>query len=76
MSWFDGFLLAVPAKDEGIVVLSWVEWPDKAARDAAMTRFQELRASEERFDPDRKPMPFAGRRMIFVVSETLVDIAP
>jgi len=53
------FKRAVQAKDDETVVFSWVEWPDKATRDAAMEKF--------RADPRMVPhdMPFEGKRMIF-----------
>ena len=59
------FRRAVQAKDDETVVFSWVEWPDKATRDAAMARMQELMKTDERMDPQKNPMPFDGKRMIF-----------
>ena len=53
------FHAAVQAKDDESVVFSWIEWPDKATRDAAMVRMQ----SDERMMAE--PMPFDGKRMIF-----------
>lgn len=55
------FQRAVQAKDDETVVFSWVEWPDKATRDAAMKRMME----DPRFDPKENPMPFDGMRMIY-----------
>ena len=59
------FRRAVQATDDETVVFSWVEWPDKATRDAAMARMQELMKTDERMDPQKNPMPFDGKRMIF-----------
>ena len=52
------FKRAVQAKDNETVVFSWIEWPDKATRDAAMEKMR----SDPRMD---EPMPFDGKRMIF-----------
>lgn len=59
------FRRAVQAQEGEAVVFSWVEWPDKATRDAAMTRFDELMKTDPRMNPDTNPMPFDGRRMIY-----------
>jgi uncharacterized protein YbaA (DUF1428 family) len=56
------FRKAVQAKDDEDVIFSWIEWPDKATRDASMAKMM---------DPDNKdprisaPMPFDGKRMIY-----------
>lgn len=55
------FRRAVQAKDDETIVFSWVEWPDKATRDAAMKKMME----DPRMDPSTNPMPFDGQRMIF-----------
>jgi uncharacterized protein YbaA (DUF1428 family) len=55
------FQRAVQAKDDETVVFSWVEWPDKATRDAAMKKMIE----DPRMDPKENPMPFDGMRMIY-----------
>ena len=52
------FYRAVQATEDEVVVFSWIEWPDKATRDAAMEKMQ----SDERM---AGPMPFDGKRMIF-----------
>src|SRR5437868_15444342 len=53
------FRRAVQAKDDEAVVFSWIEWPDKATRDAAIAKVMN--------DPRMKnqPMPFDGKRMTF-----------
>lgn len=55
------FKKAVKAKDDETVVFSWVEWPDKATRDAAMEKMM----ADPRMDPKDNPMPFDGQRMIY-----------
>src|SRR5688572_18882907 len=59
------FRRAVQAKEDETVVFSWVEWPDKATRDAAMSRMDELMKTDERFNPEKNPMPFDGKRLIY-----------
>ncbi len=53
------FRRAVQAKEDETIVFSWVEWPDKATRDAGVEAFMK--------DPrmDGFEMPFDGARMIF-----------
>ena len=55
------FRKAVQAKPDETVVFSWIEWPDKATRDAGMAKIM----SDPRFSPEANPMPFDGKRMIF-----------
>ena len=61
------FKRAVQATAEETVVLSWIEWPDKATRDAAMAKM--------RTDPRMmaEPPPFDGKRMIFGGFMPLID---
>jgi uncharacterized protein len=59
------FRRAVQAKDDETVVFSWVEWPDKATRDAAMGRMGELTKMDDRMSPEKNPMPFDAARMIY-----------
>lgn len=53
------FARAVAATDAETVAFSWIEWPDKTTRDAAMEKM--------RTDPRMTgtPMPFDGARMIY-----------
>ena len=53
------FPMAVKCEQGETVVFSWIEWPDKAARDRCFAAMQS--------DPDMAgmEMPFDGKRMIF-----------
>lgn len=55
------FRRAVQAKDDETVVFSWIEWPDKAARDGGMARAMK----DPRLSQENNPMPFDGARMIY-----------
>ena len=59
------FRRAVEAKDDEAIVFSWIEWPDKAARDAGMAKMMAADFADPRMDPEKNPMPFDGKRMIF-----------
>jgi uncharacterized protein YbaA (DUF1428 family) len=59
------FRRAVQAKDDEAVVFSWIEWPDKATREAGMGRMEELMKTDPRIGPETNPMPFDAKRMIF-----------
>jgi len=63
------FWKAVEAKDDEAVLFSWIEWPDKATRDAAMPKVMA--------DPRMKPegMPFDGKRMIYGGFSPVVTLA-
>jgi uncharacterized protein YbaA (DUF1428 family) len=52
------FFRAVKAEENETVVFSWIEWPDKPTRDAAIAKMQ----TDERM---MGPMPFDGKRMIY-----------
>jgi len=63
------FRSAVKAEDGEVVVFSFIEWPDKQARDAGMKAFME--------DPRLKEMaamPFDGQRMIFGGFQPVVTV--
>lgn len=59
------FYGAVAAKEDESVVFSWIEWPDRPTRDAAMAQLHTLMETDPRFDPKSNPPPFDGKRMIF-----------
>ena len=65
------FQRAVQARDDETVVFSWIEWPDKATRDAGMDKMMK----DPRMDPKTNPMPFDGKRMIFGGFIPLVDLS-
>lgn len=69
------FRRAVQATDEEEVVFSWIEWPDKATRDAAMARMMSPDNTDPRMDPAKNPMPFDGKRMIFGGFVPIVDLS-
>lgn len=53
------FPMAVKLEEGEVVCFSWIEWPDKATRDAA--------TKEMMNDPEmaKMEMPFDGKRMIY-----------
>ena len=55
------FPRAVQAKEDELIVFSWIVYPDKAARDAAMKKVME----DPRLADYMTNMPFDGKRMIF-----------
>lgn len=60
------FRRAVQAKEDETVAFSWVEWPDKATRDAAFEKMMNPGDTPDpRIDPATNAMPFDGKRMIF-----------
>lgn len=59
------FRRAVEATGEETVCFSWIEWPSKTVRDAAMAKARELMETDPRLNPAINPMPFDGARMIF-----------
>ena len=63
------FHRAVQAKDDETVMFSWIEWPDKATRDAGMQKMMEDPRMEA-----ANPMPFDGKRMIFGGFENVLDL--
>jgi len=64
------FPRSVKLKPNETVVFSWIEWPDKATRDAGMKKMME----DPRMDPAINPMPFDGKRMIFGGFAPIVEL--
>jgi uncharacterized protein YbaA (DUF1428 family) len=63
------FHMAVKAEAGETVVLGWVEWPSRAARDAGMVKVM----ADPRMAADVNPMPFDGKRLIYGGFTKLVD---
>jgi uncharacterized protein YbaA (DUF1428 family) len=72
------FRKAVQATEDETVVFSWIEWPDKATRDSAHAKMVEWMndpaKADPRMDPQKNPMPFDGKRVIFGGFIPLVDL--
>jgi uncharacterized protein YbaA (DUF1428 family) len=64
------FRRAVNASDDETVVFSWIEWPDKPTRDAAMEKVM----SDPRMKPEANPMPFDGQRLIYGGFDPVVEL--
>jgi uncharacterized protein YbaA (DUF1428 family) len=63
------FPMAVKCKDDETVVFSWITWPSRQKRDEGMKKVM----ADPRLQPDKNPMPFDGKRLIYGGFETLVD---
>lgn len=63
------FPMAVQCKADETVVLSWIVWPSKEARNAGMAKVMEDPDMAE----DKNPLPFDGKRMIFGGFETVLE---
>ena len=63
------FRKAVQARDDETIVFSWIEWLYKRTRDAAMQKMtgwmNNPEKADPRMDPNRNPMPFDGKRLIY-----------
>ena len=68
------FRKAVKATADETVVFSWIEWPDKATRDAAMAKMMAEDFADERMDMEKNPMPFDGKRLIYGGFAPLVEL--
>ncbi|MBU2874737.1 DUF1428 domain-containing protein [Marinobacter salexigens] len=63
------FPMAVQCKNDETVVLSWIIWPSRDARDSGMKNVME----EWQSNVDDNPMPFDGARMIFGGFQVVLD---
>ncbi|MFT3989347.1 DUF1428 domain-containing protein [Aestuariivirga sp.] len=63
------FPMAVKKEPDETVVLSWVEWPSRDARDKAWEKIRK----DPGMQPGGNPMPFDGKRMIYGGFDVIVD---
>lgn len=63
------FPMAVKCQPEETVVFSWITWPSKEVRNAAMPKVME----DPRLQADVNPMPFDGKRLIYGSFQMEVD---
>lgn len=68
------FRMAVKAEADEDVLFSWIEWPDKPTRDAAFARMTDPENTDPRMDPEKNPVPFDGKRMIFGGFTPVVEV--
>jgi uncharacterized protein YbaA (DUF1428 family) len=68
------FRMAVKAEAGEDVLFSWIEWPDKATRDAAFAKMMDPANPDPRMDPEKNPVPFDGKRMIFGGFTPVVEV--
>ena len=61
---------AVKAKDDEVVVFSWIEYPSKEARNAANEKIM----TDPRMRAMGGQMPFDGKRMIFGGFAPILDV--
>ena len=64
------FPRAVQAKDDEVVVFSWIEYPSKEVRDAANEKIM----TDPRMKAMGEQMPFDGKRMIFGGFLPILDV--
>jgi uncharacterized protein YbaA (DUF1428 family) len=64
------FPMAVKRKPDETVVFSWIAWPSKEAREQGMKKAM----ADPRLQPDRNPMPFDGKRLIYGGFEVLLEV--
>src|SRR5512133_1449590 len=63
------FPMAVKRKEDETVVFSWIIWPSREVRNEAHKKFM----ADPRMQPERNPMPFDGKRMIFGGFEVILE---
>jgi uncharacterized protein YbaA (DUF1428 family) len=64
------FPMAVKRAEDETVVMGFIEWPSKEARDAAWAKVM----ADPRMQPGAVAMPFDGKRMIYGGFDPILDI--
>ncbi|MER9052634.1 DUF1428 family protein [Mesorhizobium sp. M0910] len=64
------FPRAVQAKEDEVVVFSWVVYESRQHRDAVMAKVM----ADPRLKPDWETMPFDGKRMIFGGFQPFIEL--
>jgi uncharacterized protein YbaA (DUF1428 family) len=64
------FPMAVKRQDDETVVFSWVAWPSRQARDDGWKKLM----ADPRMQPDKNPMPFDGKRLIYGGFQTIIEV--
>ncbi|MBN9373302.1 MAG: RNA signal recognition particle [Hydrogenophaga sp. SCN 70-13] len=62
--------MAVKLEKDEVVVFSWIVWPSREVRDAAWEKVM----ADPRMQPDRAPMPFDGKRLIYGGFKVILDV--
>lgn len=63
------FPMAVKREANEAVVFSWILWPSRQLRDEGMKKVM----ADPRLQPDKTPMPFDGKRLIYGGFEMIVE---
>lgn len=64
------FLKAVQCREDETVVIGWVEWPSKQARDTGMEKA--MAAMQTLFSEEG--MPFDGKRLIYAGFDNMLEV--
>lgn len=64
------FSMAVKREADETVVFSWITWPSRQVRDDAWKKVM----ADPRLQPDKNPMPFDGKRLIYGGFEMIVNV--
>ena len=62
------FSMAVKREANEAVVFSWITWPSREVRDEGWKKVM----ADPRLQPDRNPIPFDGKRLIYGGFEMIV----